>query len=191
MQCNATAPRHCNARAAPLASVSAVWHDEWQMDWNIIIGLIIAGFVLLGLETVLPGMVAGLLGCFCLVLGVGLSFAGGPVAGGATFMAVFALLMVVMYAYFTYFPKSAVGRSVMLNEVNEGASAPAAPSTLVGRQGVMASPAYPTGMASLDGRRVEVVAESGFLESGDAVEVVSVSGTRVVVRPASAANRAL
>ncbi|MEZ0298054.1 MAG: NfeD family protein [Candidatus Methylacidiphilales bacterium] len=152
------------------------------MDWTTIGGFIIAGFVLLAMETVLPGMVAGILGGVCLLVAVALSFSHGPVVGMVTFVGVFLLLMVATWLYFMFFPTSKMGKSLTLSKVNEGASAPQTSPSLVGMIGKMTSPGRPGGMAMIQGKRMDVVAESGFLEPGAEVKVVSVSGNRIVVR---------
>jgi membrane-bound serine protease (ClpP class) len=40
----------------------------------------------------------------------------------------------------------------------------------------------PSGTAKINGQRVDVVAESGLIERGAAVKVVTVEGSRIVVR---------
>jgi membrane-bound ClpP family serine protease len=40
----------------------------------------------------------------------------------------------------------------------------------------------PSGTASINGRRVDVVTEGGLIERGTAVKVVAVEGARIVVR---------
>jgi membrane-bound serine protease (ClpP class) len=152
------------------------------MDWTTIGGLILAGFVLLGLETVLPGMIAGILGAICLLAAVVLSLFHGPVAGMLTLFGVFLLLMLAIWLYFTFFPKSKLGKSIALTTVNEGASTPEASSALVGTSGTMASPGRPAGIALIQGKRLDVVAETGFLENGAKIIVISAAGNRIVVR---------
>jgi membrane-bound serine protease (ClpP class) len=53
---------------------------------------------------------------------------------------------------------------------------------LVGREGVAQTLLRPSGMALLDGKRLDVVAESDMIERGSAIKVVAIDGTRVVVR---------
>jgi len=40
----------------------------------------------------------------------------------------------------------------------------------------------PSGMAVIDGKRLDVVAESGMIAAGSAIKVIAVEGTRVIVR---------
>jgi membrane-bound serine protease (ClpP class) len=50
------------------------------------------------------------------------------------------------------------------------------------------TPLRPAGIASLDGERVDVVAEGAFIEVGQAIDVIRVDGNRVVVRQSRAPN---
>jgi membrane-bound serine protease (ClpP class) len=40
----------------------------------------------------------------------------------------------------------------------------------------------PTGIADIDGARVDVVSEGGFIEAGTPIEVTRAEGYRIVVR---------
>ena len=53
---------------------------------------------------------------------------------------------------------------------------------IMGRSGVTKSALRPAGVALIDGRRVDVIASSGFIENGKLSKVVEPSGIRVVVR---------
>ena len=53
---------------------------------------------------------------------------------------------------------------------------------IMGRSGVTKSALRPAGVALIDGKRVDVVASSGFIENGKLIKVIETSGNRVVVR---------
>ena len=55
---------------------------------------------------------------------------------------------------------------------------------LLGKEGVTVSELRPAGIALIDGRRTDVVTDGEFVAVDQAVEVVEVSGNRVVVRRA-------
>jgi membrane-bound serine protease (ClpP class) len=72
---------------------------------------------------------------------------------------------------------------MILHQTLEGAqSSRNASTTLVGRAGVAQTVLRPSGMAVIDGNRLDVVAESGMIAAGNAIKVVAVEGTRVIVR---------
>ena len=52
----------------------------------------------------------------------------------------------------------------------------------LGKEGVTTTVLRPTGMAEFDGVRLNVVSEGEFVQSGVKVRIVSVEGSRVLVR---------
>jgi membrane-bound serine protease (ClpP class) len=52
----------------------------------------------------------------------------------------------------------------------------------VGRQGKAATDLRPAGTAVIEGKRVDVVTRGDYIEKGSAVTVISVEGSRIVVR---------
>jgi len=61
---------------------------------------------------------------------------------------------------------------------------------LVGREGVTATPLRPSGMAWIDGRKVDVVTLGDYIEKDVPIRVVDNSGNRVVVRQAETRSQA-
>jgi membrane-bound serine protease (ClpP class) len=55
-------------------------------------------------------------------------------------------------------------------------------SHLVGQQGTVLTELRPSGSALIDGHPVDVVSEGAFIQKGEKIKVVSVNGSRVVVR---------
>lgn len=53
---------------------------------------------------------------------------------------------------------------------------------LMGLEGITVTPLRPAGTALLDGERIDVVSEGGFIEENKRVKVVNIEGMRVVVR---------
>lgn len=53
---------------------------------------------------------------------------------------------------------------------------------LPGRTGRVLTPMRPVGMCEFEGRRVECIAESGYVQKDRTVEVIRVEGTQVTVR---------
>lgn len=58
-------------------------------------------------------------------------------------------------------------------------------ASLVGKQGAAVSTLRPAGKAQIDGRYLDVVSDGPYIQQGQQIEVVSVSGNRVVVRQVS------
>lgn len=150
---------------------------------DTVIILLIAGAILLLLETILPGMVAGIAGLICLGAAVYLSYKNfsAPVAN---FIAVCVVAGVVVgaLAWIKYLPRSPFGRIFMSQQTvgNIGTERP----ELLHQAGVALSDLRPSGVASINGQRVDVVTEGAHVEQGTPVKVVAVEGMRVVVRAA-------
>lgn len=151
----------------------------WMM-----VGLIAVGLVLIGVDFYLPGFVLGSIGIVLMLAALvlcyrhyGVSWAAGlflfeAITGGVT-----------AYVSVKFVPHTATGRKMILSldqTAQRASNAPA--SELVGREGVAQTLLRPSGMAVLDGKRLDVVAESGIIERGSPIKVVAVDGTRIVVR---------
>lgn len=54
--------------------------------------------------------------------------------------------------------------------------------SLIGRTGRVLTPMRPVGMCEFDGRRIECVAENGYVQKDRAVRVVRVEGDKVTVQ---------
>jgi membrane-bound ClpP family serine protease len=57
---------------------------------------------------------------------------------------------------------------------------------MVGRLATTATPLRPIGVIRFDGRRLDALAESGIIEEGIEVEIISVVDNQIKVRAASA-----
>ncbi len=168
-------------------------HLTTHTDGWIGVVLLLAGLTLLLIEThLLPGH--GL----AAVIGLVLLFAGMFWALGGNKNAAFALTvsavltMVSLVAFFTYLPKSPVWKKLgqeMRQRTELGYVAADSRMFLLGKRGVTESVLRPSGIAQIEGIRVDVVTEGDFLESGTAIVVTRVEGNRVVVDDAHSARR--
>ncbi|MFB3818036.1 MAG: nodulation protein NfeD [Candidatus Methylomirabilales bacterium] len=157
--------------------------------------LVAAGLVLLGVELfVIPGFgLAGILGIGALLAGFGMSLVGTGATGDALVAALghVALSLVVAIlaavALLRALPRLPYGRRLILQSALPagGGERPDTEGSRrwMGRRGRALSALRPAGIAQLEGERVDVVSEGGFVEAGCPVEVVRVDGNRVVVRP--------
>jgi membrane-bound ClpP family serine protease len=147
----------------------------------LIITLLILGAVLLFLETLLPGMIAGIVGFVCLFAAVILGYRDfGFQMGSLLLVGVLGGLALGFYCWLKFFPGSRIaGKFISRGAVGElGVDRP----ELLNGTGVALTQLRPSGTASIDGKRVDVVTEGGLIERGTKVKVVAVEGTRIVVR---------
>jgi membrane-bound serine protease (ClpP class) len=84
------------------------------------------------------------------------------------------------------FPNTRFGKSVMLTPPvrQQGDAVPDTPELkeLLGAVGVVVTPLRPVGMCDFSGKRVECVAESGYVDKGNKVKVIDVESTQLTVR---------
>jgi membrane-bound serine protease (ClpP class) len=163
----------------------------------LLIGL---GLLLIGAEVFLiPGFgVAGLLGILALLAGFGSSLVGAGATWGAIATAVaraglsLALAIIAGLIVVRFLPRLPIGRRLILDTglaAKAGyQSEPERDRRWLGHQGITVSALRPSGIAQLDGERVDVVSDGMFLEPGTPIEVIRVDGNRIVVRPAGHAS---
>ena len=148
---------------------------------TLIIILLVLGAILLFLETLLPGLVTGMLGFLCLVGAVILGYrdfgfhTGNLILGG-----VLVGLVIGVLCWLKFFPESRMAkRFISKSAVGElGVAKP----ELLDRTGVTITQLRPSGTAFINGKRTDVVTEGTLIEQGASIKVVAVEGMRVVVR---------
>lgn len=144
-----------------------------------IIALLAVGYILLLLEIFVPGGILGLLGAIAIGYGCHLAFGLGTLWG----LSSLGLSIVVTVIMVRLFLSSRMARGLVLSskepETWEGQDASL--TEYLGKEGRTLSMLRPSGLAMIDGERVDVVSDSEFLEAGVAIRVVEVEGNRVVV----------
>lgn len=148
---------------------------------SLVTALLAAGALLLLLETVLPGLIAGLAGLGCLIAGVVVAYDRfGAYTGNAVLFGVLLALIIGTIAWLKYFPGSPMARPFISNRTigNVDAEKP----ELLNCTGVAHTTLRPSGVAIIGGRRVDVVSEGAMIAPGTAIKVVAIEGMRVVVR---------
>lgn len=179
-----------------LISLGLFFWGHWIVrlaGWEELL-LVFVGVLLLALEVfVIPGFtVAGAAGVIALLAGLGLTLVG----AGATstvivnaFGRVAASLLLAgagAFVLLRFLPQLPFGRRLILEtgmNANKGyVSPPESDQLWLGRTGTALSPMRPAGIAEIDGARVDVVSEGGFIEAGAPIEVTRVDGNRIVIK---------
>jgi membrane-bound serine protease (ClpP class) len=148
---------------------------------EVVVTLLIVGAVLLVAETVLPGMIAGILGICCLIGGVIEGYVHfGEKIGNLILLGVLVGLVVGFALWLKYFPDSRAAKIFVSRRVvgELGAEKP----ELLNQTGTAFTQLRPAGTAVINGRRIDVVTEGQLVERGTPVQVIAVEGVRVVVR---------
>ena len=148
---------------------------------TLIITLLIVGAILMFLETLLPGLITGIVGFLCWVSAVGFGYSEYGVRTGNLVLGGVLLGMVVgIFFWLKFFPQSRIaGLFISQRTVGElGVDKP----ELLELTGVAISQLRPSGTAFINGKRVDVITEGALIEKGASIKVVAVEGIRVVVR---------
>jgi len=154
---------------------------------STVVILVCVGVFMLALEVILPGGILGVCGGLCLVAAIVMTFLideldpygmGARFAIAGTIAAGSITLLVLWMKNFHRMPL--ISKYILDAEIG---SSPVPEVGLLGREGIARSDLRPSGSAVIDGKRLEVTAESGLIPSGTPITVVKVDGFRVVVRP--------
>src|SRR5262245_15722760 len=146
-----------------------------------IVFLLVAGAVFLLLEPLFPHLIAGTVGLVFWASAVVMIYVRyGASAGNWSLVAVLAVAVGGVWWYLRHLPETRVGRSVQSDHVIPAETA--AKSHLVDSDGFAVTPLRPGGMAQFGAERVDVVTSGEPLERGQRVRVVSVDGSRILVR---------
>ena len=156
--------------------------------------LVALGLILVAMEIFfIPGFgIAGIFGILALMGGLGLSLIGSGAtwdsilsALGQVSLSIFIAILVALFLL-RYFQRLPFGKRLLLKTSllsKEGyASSPEGDQAWLGKRGTAATDLHPSGIAHLNGDRVDVVSDGDFINAGQAVEVVRVDGNRIVVR---------
>jgi membrane-bound serine protease (ClpP class) len=135
---------------------------------------------------VLPGHgVAGSLGFLALVAAIVLSFGFAFVFVAAQALSIAIVLSVIFFALAArVYPENAFVARLAFTGV-QGADYVAGGDhrDLLGRTGIASSYLRPAGVATIDGKRIDVLTEGEFVTAGTAVRVTRVEGARIFVCP--------
>ncbi len=143
--------------------------------------LLVVGTILLLLETILPGLIAGIAGFGCLVAGVVMGYYEfGPNTGALIMLGVMLGLVIGCALWVKYFPESRMAQVFISRRVV--GEIKAEKPELLHQVGTACTQLRPSGTAIINGKRVDVVSEGALIPRGTPVKVVAIEGLRVVVR---------
>ena len=166
-----------------------------QLASIIEILMFVVGLGLILVEVfVIPGFgVAGISGIILILASIFLSLIGGDpfLDMHALSMAIIQLSIALLAALILIFllarflPKSSVFKKFILSEeekATEGYTSRTNFSGLLGTEGIALTTLRPAGTAEINGKRIDVVTDSEYIEHGKQIVVTAVEGMRVVVR---------
>lgn len=122
----------------------------------------------------------------CLIVGIVIFFQHSVTAGWIGVGIAVVMIPAVLIIAYKIFPKTRFGKSVTLTppEREQGDAIPdtAKLKELLGAEGLVLTPLRPVGMCDFSGRRLECVAEGGYVDKGNKVKVINVESTQLTVR---------
>lgn len=154
-------------------------------EWLLVLTLIVTGFILLLIELlIIPGFgFTGIMGLLSLVAGSYIAytklnlFIGLIASLGSLIIIIFSLKL---------FPKTRIWKSLRLDKAetkkDDFQSSSKELEALTGKEGISITPLRPTGTATIDGKRIDVLSEGIFIPQNTSITVINVAGNRVVVR---------
>ncbi len=150
--------------------------------------LIVVGLLLMAAELFLPtGGITFVLGVGGLIAGIAIAFNHSPGQGMITVIVVGVLVPILAPVLLHYWPRTAIGKKLLLSGPEDDATVAQMPVNLEleqlrGRYGKALSPLRPSGNANFDGRRVDVLSDGALIDAGAWVKVIDVRAGHVVVR---------
>lgn len=157
------------------------------MDTLTILGmlLLIAGFILVGIEMVLPGFsVPGVSGIICLIVGIFL-LADSVMEGVFITVIVLAVLGVLMAFILWMLSKGKLRSPIILDEEQkktEGYLSSSDLNYLLGKKGMARTDLRPSGIAQIDGVDFDVISQGNYISRDMQIEIIKVEGSKLIVR---------
>jgi Membrane-bound serine protease (ClpP class) len=155
----------------------------------VLIGIcFVAGIGLLTVEVFLPGFgLPGISGVILCAVSIGVTWAnfGGMAALGITIVVLAVIAIAVSIALRSASNGRLAKSGIFLKDtesLEEGYSASEDLMVFLGREGVTTTVMRPTGIAEFDGVRLNVMTDGDFMAANTKVKIVSVEGSRIVVK---------
>lgn len=159
------------------------------MGWWLLLAvfLYVACAALIVAEVFLPsGGILSICALACVVGGIAIFFHLSTLAGWIGVIVALIMIPLLLAGAYKLLPKTRFGKQVILarpvRERGDAISDAPELARLVGQTGEVLTPLRPVGTCTFDGRRVECVAESGYVEKGHKIKVLRIEGTQVTVR---------
>ena len=151
-----------------------------------IVVLFIVGIILILAEVfIIPGFgIAGISGITAIFASLFFIFPNNTIAINVL-LAVFFITMVIAIFMLKKFGSSRFWRRISLESNSKNYYSSTSKNDYLNQEAETISKLRPAGTIKIDGKRVDAISEGGFIRKGKRVKVVSVSGSRIVVREIS------
>jgi membrane-bound ClpP family serine protease len=157
------------------------------IDWLFLLAIILfaAGFVLVGVEMITPGLHApGIIGTACLIFAVFLvsdSFEEGAIVT----IIVLALLGIMLAVILGLLSQGKLKSPIILKEEQnkeKGFISSSDLNYLLGKEGFASTDLRPTGTGNFDGIELDVISEGKYISKGTKLIIHKVQGSKLIVK---------
>ena len=151
---------------------------------DTIIGLLVAAFILVFFEVILPGGILGTIAALCVILASW--FAGaeyGADIGILTFVGSATAIAIVVFIEFKLLARTSLGSAFFLKSSVTGHSniAPAEAS-INGKKGISLTRLNPCGKVAIDGESYEAHSQDGYIEADLPIQVVAQDNFKLIIK---------
>lgn len=169
-----------------LSSFFSGWAGAWGQSIGGI-ALTVIGMALIMVEIIIPGFgAAGISGGIALIVGLILGSAGNIAYAMFSLLIIVVVLIAFAVVVFRSALKGKLSRSpVVLNTSIDAGSTELFDEdmqSLIGKTGVTATALRPSGIAVIEGRRLDVVSLAEFIGKGEQITVERVEGVKILVK---------
>jgi membrane-bound serine protease (ClpP class) len=158
--------------------------------WTWYVGLLAGGLLLVIAEIFIPGGIVGMFGVMALLGAMGLGLAIFPSPWG--FLSALGIIVfggIFLLLWIQYFPRTRTGRRIALRLDGADYKSAAAPApALRGASGEAITALRPAGIALIDGKRYDVLADGGeWIAAGAAIRVSDIRDGHLIVSDTASA----
>ena len=151
---------------------------------STIIGLLVAAFILVFFEVILPGGILGIIAALCVILASW--FAGAEYGAGIgvlTFAGSSAAIGILVFIEFKLLARTPLGSAFFLKSSVTGHSniAPAE-AAIIGREGTSLTRLNPSGKVAIDGQSYEAHSQDGYIEADQLILVVAQDNFKLIIK---------
>ena len=151
---------------------------------DTIIGLLVAAFILVFFEVILPGGILGIIAVLCVILASWFAGAEYGAGIGVLTLAGSALaIAILVFIEFKLLARTSLGSAFFLKSSVTGHSniAPAE-AAIIGKEGSALTRLNPSGKVAIDGQSYEAHSQDGYIEADQAIQVVAQDNFKLIIK---------
>lgn len=150
---------------------------------NLIIMLLLAAFLLIAFEVILPGGILGVIAAVLILVASILTYTDyGIMVAGTVFLGALCLSAILVLLEFKLLSKTTMGSVFFLKDSVTGHTGPECRVSLVGKRGESLTRLNPGGKVLIEGKSYDASSQDGYLDPGEAIAVVAQNNFKLTIR---------